>query len=78
MKKKLVKRIFKNSDSTSKKTQRVSIRKSNWLMLFKEIIAVYSENQRKPINALCRQNAVLRVLIAKSDGTYNYHSVLKC
>jgi hypothetical protein len=28
-------------------------------MLFKEIIAVYSENRTEPINALCGQNADL-------------------
>jgi hypothetical protein len=33
---------------TSKKTQRGSITKVNWLMLFREIIAVYSENHTKP------------------------------
>jgi hypothetical protein len=38
-----------NSLSTSKKTQSVSIRKLDWLMLFKEMIAVYSENHMKPV-----------------------------
>jgi hypothetical protein len=31
----------------------VSITKPNWLMLFKEIIAVYSENHTKHTNTLC-------------------------
>jgi hypothetical protein len=34
----------------------------NWLTLFKEIIAVYSENHKKPINALCGQNAVIQYI----------------
>jgi Cys-tRNA synthase (O-phospho-L-seryl-tRNA:Cys-tRNA synthase) len=40
-------------------------------MLFKEIIAVYSENHTKSINI----NVVL--LIVKADGTYGYLSDLK-
>jgi hypothetical protein len=40
-------------------------------MLFKEIIAVYTENHTKPINT----NAEL--LIVESDGTYISHWVLK-
>jgi hypothetical protein len=42
--------IFKNSVRTAKKTQLFTITKINWLTLFKEIIAVYSENHTKPIN----------------------------
>jgi hypothetical protein len=44
-------------------------------MLFKEIIAVYSENHMKPINTLCGKNAEL--LIVKEGGTYSYHYALK-
>jgi hypothetical protein len=44
--------LFKNPVRTSKKTQHFTITKINWLMLFKEIIAVYSENNTKPINTL--------------------------
>jgi hypothetical protein len=40
-------------------------------MLFKEIIAVYSENHMKSINTQCGQNAEL--LIDKAGGTYCYH-----
>jgi hypothetical protein len=44
---------------TSKKTQSVSITKICWLMLlFKNIISVYSENGKKPISTLW-MNAVL-------------------
>jgi hypothetical protein len=38
-------------------------------MLFREIIAVYSENGMKPINTLCGQNAEL--LNVKVDGAYH-------
>jgi hypothetical protein len=44
-------------------------------MLFKEIMAVYSENHKKPADTLCGQNAEL--LSVKAGGTYNYHLVLK-
>jgi hypothetical protein len=43
--------LFKNSVLTLKRTLNFTITKLNWLMLFKEIIAVYSENRAKPINA---------------------------
>jgi hypothetical protein len=38
-------------------------------MLFKEIIAVYTENHKKPINA--------ELLIEKANCTYCYHCSLK-
>jgi hypothetical protein len=47
----------------------------DWLTLFKEIIAVYSENHIKPTNRLCGQNAEL--LNVKAGGTYSYQRVLK-
>jgi hypothetical protein len=40
----------------------------NWLMLFKETIAVYTENPQI-------KNAQL--LLVKTGGTYSYHSALK-
>jgi hypothetical protein len=46
--------IFKNSVRTSKKTQLFTITKINWLMLFKETIAVYFDNHMKSINTKCR------------------------
>jgi hypothetical protein len=49
------KKIFNNSVRTAKKTQHFTITKINWLTLFKEIIAVYSENRTKPMNTLCGQ-----------------------
>jgi hypothetical protein len=42
--------LFKNPVRTSKRTPYFTITKVNWLTLFKEIIAVYSENHAKPIN----------------------------
>jgi hypothetical protein len=50
---------YKNSVRTAKKTQHFTITKINWLTLFKEIIAVYSENHTKPINTHCGQNREL-------------------
>jgi hypothetical protein len=42
--------LFKNSVRISKRTPNFTITKINWLMLFKEIIAVYSENHAKPLS----------------------------
>jgi hypothetical protein len=46
-------KLFNNSVRTAKKTQHFTITKINWLTLFKEIIAVYSEKHTKPINTKC-------------------------
>jgi len=46
--------LFKNSVRTSKRTPHFTITKINWLTLFKEIIAVYSESHTKFINTKCR------------------------
>jgi hypothetical protein len=70
-----VKIIFKNSVRAAKKTQLFTITKINWLTLFKEIIAVYSEKHTKPINTLFRQYTEL--LNVKAGGTYNCHLALK-
>jgi hypothetical protein len=50
LKPKPVQTIFKNSVRTAKKTQHFTITKINWLMLFKETVAVYTENHTKHIN----------------------------
>jgi hypothetical protein len=42
--------LFKNSVRTSKRTPHFTVTKIDWLMLFKEVIAVYSENHTKPVN----------------------------
>jgi hypothetical protein len=59
--------ICKNLVRTSKRTQHFTIAKINWLMLFKEIIAVYT----KPIKTKCEVTDV------KSGGTYSYHYALR-
>jgi hypothetical protein len=45
--------LVKKSVHTSKITPHFTIIKINWLMPFKEIITVYSENHAKPINTKC-------------------------
>jgi hypothetical protein len=35
---------------------------ANWLMLFKQIIHIYSENHMKAVNKLCGQNEELMVI----------------
>jgi hypothetical protein len=40
-------------------------------MLFREIIAVYTENYTKPVNVFRDQNAEL--FIVEAGGTYSYH-----
>jgi hypothetical protein len=45
--------LFKNPVRTSKRTPNFTITKISWLILFKEIIAVYSENPAKLINTKC-------------------------
>jgi hypothetical protein len=42
--------LFKDPVRTSKRAPHFTITKINWLTLFKEIIAVYSDNHAKPIN----------------------------
>jgi hypothetical protein len=59
--------LCKHPVPTAKKTEHVSVTKIIWFLLFRKIIAVYSENQTKPINALCGQNAEL--LNVKAGGT---------
>jgi hypothetical protein len=42
---------------TGKRTPHFTITEIDWLTLFKEIIAVYSENHTTPIKAVCGENA---------------------
>jgi hypothetical protein len=44
-------------------------------MLFREVTAVDTENNTKPINALSGQNT--KSLNIKAGGTYSYHYALK-
>jgi hypothetical protein len=62
--------VFKNPVRTSKRTPHFTITKINWLMLFKEIIAVYIENHTTPMI----QQADL--LIVTASGTDSHHCVL--
>jgi hypothetical protein len=41
-------------------------------MLFREIIAIYSENYMKQINTLCGQNAELLIIIACGICSYQW------
>jgi hypothetical protein len=63
--------IFKNSVRTAKKTPHFTITKISWLTLFREIIAVYTENHTKSINTLYGQNA--EFLNLKAGGSYTSH-----
>jgi hypothetical protein len=60
--------LFKNPVRTSKRTPYFTITEINWLMLFKEIIAVYSDSHTKPLNTLYRQYAEL--LTVKAGGSH--------
>jgi hypothetical protein len=46
--------LFKNSVCTSKRTPHFTIAKINWLTLFKELIAVYTEKHAREINTKYR------------------------
>jgi hypothetical protein len=61
LKLKLVRIIFKYSVLTAKKTLLFTITKINWLTLFKEIIAVCTENHTRPINTKCTVTDCLRM-----------------
>jgi hypothetical protein len=49
--------VYKNPFRTSEETRYVSATKTNRLMLFREIVAVYCENRMEHTNTLCGQNA---------------------
>jgi hypothetical protein len=55
--------IFRNSVRISKRTPHFTITKINWLIMFKEMIVIYSKNFSEPINT--------GLLIVKAGGTYN-------
>jgi hypothetical protein len=62
--------LFKNPVRTSKRTPHFTITSIDFLTLFKEIIAVYSENHAKSINTKFS-------ITVKADGSYSYRSALK-
>jgi hypothetical protein len=57
--------LFHNLVRTAKKTQRFTITKINLLMVFKEIIAVYTENHTK--------HKKCRLTDCQAGGTDIYH-----
>jgi hypothetical protein len=64
--------LFKNSVRTSKRTPHFTITTINWLTLFKEMIALYSENRTTPIST-----KIIELVTGKAGGTYSHHSALK-
>jgi hypothetical protein len=64
--------LFKKSVRTSKRTPHFTITKINWLTLFKEIIAVYSENYTYKTHKYAMQF----LLIVKAGGTHSYRWAL--
>jgi hypothetical protein len=64
----------KNLVHADKRTLRFAITKIIDLLLFKEIISFYSENNTKPINTLCGKRAEL--LNVKAAGIYSYRYAL--
>jgi hypothetical protein len=67
--------VLKNSVRTSQETHYVSTTKTNRLMLFREIIAVYCENRTEHTDTLCGQN--VKGIRVKAGGTYRNHCDLK-
>jgi len=59
--------IYKNSVPTSKKAQSTSITNTNWSMLFREIIAVYHENETK--HTLRTKRTVLKLQLVMHIAT---------
>jgi len=67
--------LFKNSVRTSKRTPHFTITTINWLTLFKDVIALFSDNHAKFINTLCGQNVEL--LNIKADNAYSYSNAVE-
>jgi hypothetical protein len=65
---------YKNEVRTSQETHYVSATKTNRLMLFRETIAVYRENNMKHKNTFSGQDA--EILYVKAGGTYSNHWAL--
>jgi hypothetical protein len=62
---------YKASVPTSQRTPSVYITNTSQLMLYREIIAVFSEIHTKHINTMCGQNE--ETLNVTADGTNSYH-----
>jgi hypothetical protein len=54
--------IFKISVCTSQETHYVSVTKPNWLVLFRETVAVYCKNHTEHTDILCGQSADFSVV----------------
>jgi hypothetical protein len=67
--------VYKNLVRTSQETYYFSARKTNRLMLFREMKAVYCENQTEHTDTICGQNA--EFYYVKACGTYSNHWNLK-
>jgi hypothetical protein len=66
--------IYNHPVRTAKKTQHFTITQINRLTLFKEIIAVYSENHTKHINKLSGQNSMgFDGLVLQSEEIFFFH-----
>jgi hypothetical protein len=65
---------YKDSFHTSQETYYASATKRSQLMLFRETVAVYCENQTEHTNTLCGQNA--EFWYVKAGGTYSNHWAL--
>jgi hypothetical protein len=63
-----------NSVPTSQRAHYNHFKKTNRLMLVREIITVYCKNHKKK-NTFCEQNA--KLFNAKASGTYRNHCALK-
>jgi hypothetical protein len=72
---KLIEIMFKQPVRTSQETHSVCATKPNRLMLFREIIAVYCENNTEHISTLCGQN--VEFFYNTASGKYTYHCSLK-
>jgi hypothetical protein len=53
----------------SQETHHVFAKKTSWLMVFRETVAVYCVNHMKHINRIYDQN----ILYVQAGGTYSYH-----
>jgi hypothetical protein len=62
--------IYTDSVRTSQETHYVSATETNWLILFRETVAVYCENHMQYINTMCWQNT--DYVKVKAGGAYCY------
>jgi hypothetical protein len=68
--------IYKHTVRTSQETHLFSATNTSQLMLFREMVAVYCENQMKHKNTVFWENPELRYV--KACGTYKNDWALKC